>query len=106
MRPSHLAAAVLTLANCLLQVFITIMIAITIKMIVIVIKMMPRCEFDQINKKSLLGSPGTSTQPGGQSAPGIRSTAQISEYIKEREKIYKITLKFYYLFLSSIRTLA
>ena len=48
--------------------------------------MMPRCEFDQINKKSLLGSPGTSTQPGGQSAPGIRLTVQSSDYIKEREK--------------------
>ena len=62
------------------------MIAIMIKNFAIVIKMMPRYQFDQILKKSLSGSPGTSTQPGGQSAPGIRSTAQISEYIKEREK--------------------
>ena len=38
MRPSHLAAAVLTLANCLLQVFITIMIAIMMKIIAIVMK--------------------------------------------------------------------
>ena len=61
------------------------MIAIMIKIIVIMIKMMPRCKFDQILKKSLSGSPGASTQPGGQSAPGIRSDFQI--YQRERKNI-------------------